>query len=515
MTIAHAEVIHISSPLLNQAPANSNSLQGVKTVTRTLGEVSRLEALLREVEDLRAISPELLERAIKEGLWYHVNPFRGALIRSLEIPVGARILEVGCGAGALTRALGEQGFKVVALEASEELAECARVRCAGLPNVEIITGYIEQVVHDQRFDFIICIDPVLPESEFYDPGLQLFSLCRKVLKSTGSLVMSIGNPLHAPGGVHIEPSREHVRGRGASLEALKQSLVSAGFTHCENYLTFPNHASPQLVVNPDEARRDRIFWVPILKQLYATSEVADGEMERWWRGIYFEGLEQSLAPGWMVVAHAHHVHSVLWKGSAVKQYVAVPSDTCQGESQNEKGVGICSIPGSNKNLVDLIVNASKPVVNSVKDYKNSLVNADMRIDELALKESVARTKLQDAHDSLVRAEERHTTELYTERESRRVREAELGLVLKQYHAVGAMCHDMREEGRKLKEMLEELRRRYVASEEWGSALAKRISETENELQEARSSLPFRLIPRIKEFFNKTTPRDVALESVRK
>lgn len=515
MTVAHAELLQVASSLLSQSPANSNSLRGVKAGTRTIDEVSRLEALLRDVEDPSSMSPELLERAIKAGLWYHVNPFRGALIRSLEIPAGARILEVGCGAGALTRVLGEKGFKVVALEASEELAECARVRCNDLPNVEIVTGYVEQVVHDQRFDFIICIDPVLPESEFYDPGLQLFSLCRKVLKSTGSLVMSVGNPLHAPGGVHIEPSREHVRGRGASLEALKQSLSSAGFTHCENYMTFPNHAAPQLVVNPDEARRERVFWLSILKELYASSEVADGEMERWWRGIYFEGLERSLAPGWLLVAHAHHVHSVLWNGSPVKRYIPMNSDASPSESQNEKGIGIHAIPVPNQNLIELILNASKPIVNSVKDYKDSLVNADMRIDELALKESAARNKLQDAHDALVRAEDRHTTELYTERESRRVREAELGLVLKQYHAVGAMCHDMREEGRKLKEMLEELRRRYVASEEWGSALAKRISETEAELHEARASLPFRLMQRIKGFFNKTSPRDVALESARK
>jgi hypothetical protein len=70
---------------------------------------------------------------------------------------------------------------------------------------------------------------------------------------------------------------------------------------------------------------------------------------------------------------------------------------------------------------------------------------------------------------------------------------------------------MREEGRKLKDMLEELRRRYVASEEWGTALAKRVAETETELAEARSSRAFRLAQRIKKFFKKTPSRDIALE----
>jgi hypothetical protein len=151
----------------------------------------------------------------------------------------------------------------------------------------------------------------------------------------------------------------------------------------------------------------------------------------------------------------------------------------------------------------------------VRDYKDSLVNADRKIEDLSFKESAARAKLQDAHDALVRAEDRHTTELYQEQESRRVREAELSLVLKQYHAVGAMCHDMREEGRKLKDMLEELRRRYVASEDWGAALAKRVVEAETELVETRASRGFRLAQKIKSFFKRTPSRLVALENGKK
>jgi hypothetical protein len=104
---------------------------------------------------------------------------------------------------------------------------------------------------------------------------------------------------------------------------------------------------------------------------------------------------------------------------------------------------------------------------------------------------------------LEQSEVLHSTEVKQERESRRIREAELGLVLKQYHAVGAMCHDMREEGRKLKVMLDELRRRYVASEEWGTALAKRVAEAESELERARSWLPRRVVERITGLFSKT------------
>jgi len=512
MNVARAELLQVPSSKVVSFPASTTPVHGVSVQRRPLDEVDKLEALLRDVSDVSALSTELLERAMKENLWYHVTPFRSALVRALDLPVSARILEVGCGAGALTRYLGERGFQVVALETSESLAECARLRCKDLSNVEIVTGFLEHVIDDQKFDFVLCIDPVFVESEFFDPGLQLLTLSRRVLKATGSLILSVGNPLHSPGGSHIEPSQNHVRGRGAPLEALKQSLGSAGFVHFENYLAFPHHAAPQLLVDAQQARVDRVAWLALLKELYSASDLAEGEFESWWRGIYNEGLEGPLAPGWLIVAHAHHVHSVVWNGQPVKRFVMTSADnTQQQERDSAHGVGVHPIEIAKQELLAAIQDSSKPTVNSVRDYKESLVTADKKIDELAFKESIAREQFRDAQDALVRAEDRHTTELYAEQESRRVREAELGLVLKQYHAVGAMCHDMREEGRKLKDMLEELRRRYVASEEWGGALAKRVVETETELAQARASRAFRLAQRIKKFFKKTPSRDIALE----
>jgi chromosome segregation ATPase len=151
-------------------------------------------------------------------------------------------------------------------------------------------------------------------------------------------------------------------------------------------------------------------------------------------------------------------------------------------------------------LVSAVLEASKPVVNGIKDYKESLIAADQRIDELAFRESVAREQLEDTQHAFDNAEARHSLELAQEQESRRIREAELGLVLKQYHAVGAMCHDMREEGRKLKDMLDELKRRYVAAEDWGSALSKRVAEAENELEQAQSSMVYRWAQKIRQLF---------------
>jgi 2-polyprenyl-3-methyl-5-hydroxy-6-metoxy-1,4-benzoquinol methylase len=235
MNVAPSQMLHVPAisiaPLSSSTQTNLSSLRGQRQAP---DEVERLEALLRDVEDVSELSPELLRRAIAENCWYHITPFRSALIRTLELPANARILEVGCGGGALTRYLGERGFDVVALETSSELAECARIRCKDLSNVEIVTGFLEEVVIDQKFDFVVCVDPCFAADELSQPALQLFSMCRKVLKPTGTLILSVANSLQSMGAAHIEPSRNHVRGGSASLESLKRALGSAGFSHSEN-----------------------------------------------------------------------------------------------------------------------------------------------------------------------------------------------------------------------------------------------------------------------------------------
>ena len=511
MSPTRSSALQVPASSIGYTPITTNTLASMSRLRKEPDEAARLEALLREVEDMSHLSPELLRRAIEQKCWYHVTPFRSALVRSLELPESARVLEVGCGGGALTRYLGERGFQVTALETSETLAECCSLRCRDLSNVEIITGFVETVLIERRFDFVICVDPVFVESEFFDPGLQLMTLCRKALKSTGTLILSVANPLFCPGSAHVEPSHEQVRGKGAPLQGIKRSLASAGFSHSEEYLTLPHHAAPRLVVNAQQGSVEKKAWIAQVASLYRASEVAEEEILKWWRAVCSEGLEKELAPGWLVLAHNHAVHSVLWSGAPTKFFVPVAeaqnhdslaADGGDGQPLSEvpteaNTLEVAPIVFATSELVSAVLSASQPVVNGVKDYKESLIAADQRIDELSFKESVAREQLFDTREALVSAEERHSQELTSEQEARRIREAELGLVLKQYHSVGAMCHDMREEGRKLKDMLDELKRRYVASEDWGSALAKRVAEAEQELHQTQSWLPYRWVQKIK------------------
>jgi len=457
---------------------------------RPTSEIARLEALLKDVEDISSLSPELMERAILEKFWYHVTPFRSALIRALELPSGSRILEVGCGAGNLTRYLGERGFQVVALETNEALVECARARCRDLANVEIVHGFVESVVSEDKFDFVVCVDPLIVTSEYFNPGVQLFALCRNLLKATGSFILAVENPLFAPGGGHVEESPDHIRGKGAPLEGIRQSLSSAGFTGCESFMTYPHHAAPQLLVETTTARTRRVPWASMVSDLYKSSATTRDELEGWLRAICAERIENALAPGWLIVAHAHTVHSIVWNGWAVKSFNLTPHEDQIAERVDEKGITVSALPLKEERLISIIKNLARPQINSVKDYKFSLRAADSRIGELLKREDVLKTTFEDS-------EKRFKRDLADEREMKRVREAELDLVLKQYHAIGAMCQEMRQEGKALREMVSELRHKYQTSETWASALAGRVADAETELYTARSSLAWKLSSRLK------------------
>lgn len=461
---------------------------------RPTSETARLEALLKDVEDVSSLSPELMERAILEKFWYHVTPFRSALIRALELPSGSRILEIGCGAGNLTRYLGERGLQVVALETSEALVECARARCRGLANVEIVHGFVESVVGDEKFDFVVCVDPLLVTSEYFNPGVQLFALCRSLLKATGSFILAVENPLFAPGGGHVEEAQDHVRGKGAPLEGLRQSLSSAGFTGCETFMTYPHHAAPQMLVETTTARTRRVPWQSMISDLYKASATTRDEVEGWLRAICAERIENALAPGWLIVAHAHTVHSVVWNGWAVKSFDLTSQEDEVGERVDERGISVHKLSLPAERLISIIKNLARPQINSIKDYKFSLRASDSRIGELLKREEIMKTTFEDSEKRLKR-------DLADEKEMKRVREAELDLVLKQYHAIGAMCQEMRQEGKALREMVSELRHKYQTSETWASALAGRVADAETELYTVRSSLTWKLGSRIRSVKN--------------
>ena len=94
--------------------------------------------LFSTAKDLSTNSREL-RQAIRD--WpseYHLSPLRHNLLRPFRFPQRCKVLEVGCGCGAISRQFGELGLELTALEGSLRRAQITATRCQDLPNVKVV-----------------------------------------------------------------------------------------------------------------------------------------------------------------------------------------------------------------------------------------------------------------------------------------------------------------------------------------------------------------------------------------
>ncbi|OLR95563.1 glycosyltransferase [Actinokineospora bangkokensis] len=118
-------------------------------------------AVLRAARDTSAGSAELAAAVRSWATAAHFSPARLGVLDPLRPLPGARVLHLGCGSGALVRALAEAGAVVTGCEPDPDLAEAARERCRDLPGVtvggdEVLGGTWDVVLADG-------VDPRLPD----------------------------------------------------------------------------------------------------------------------------------------------------------------------------------------------------------------------------------------------------------------------------------------------------------------------------------------------------------------
>ncbi|MEC9330076.1 MAG: class I SAM-dependent methyltransferase [Pseudomonadota bacterium] len=101
-------------------------------------EEQAIEEIILAAEDRSSHSKELSGPYESWAVEYHLSPDRANLLRPLQLGDRQRILEIGCGCGAITRYLGEQGFQVDAVEGSSRRAHIASLRCSDLDSVRVI-----------------------------------------------------------------------------------------------------------------------------------------------------------------------------------------------------------------------------------------------------------------------------------------------------------------------------------------------------------------------------------------
>ncbi|KAA6002054.1 bifunctional 2-polyprenyl-6-hydroxyphenol methylase/3-demethylubiquinol 3-O-methyltransferase UbiG [Pantoea sp. M_5] len=220
---------------------------------------------ISEVSDVSVDSKELEPFIVDWPSTYHLSPVRSNLLRPFqEWMKGKRILEIGCGCGAISRFLGENAAEVVSVEGSFRRATIARSRCRDLPNVTVICAPSDTLPDFGDFDAVLLIGVLEYARVFVGKNgeQKLLQACKKRLKKEGKLFVAIENKL---GIKYFSGAREdHVNlpmyGLNNSYDEksvvtfgrkeLLNELDKAGFKDTLEYIPLPDYKLPCTVVTP-------------------------------------------------------------------------------------------------------------------------------------------------------------------------------------------------------------------------------------------------------------------------
>jgi 2-polyprenyl-3-methyl-5-hydroxy-6-metoxy-1,4-benzoquinol methylase len=108
---------------------------------------------------------------------------------SKNIPISGQILDVGCGNGIISRAVGSLGYTVTGIDSSEKTIEAAKA-ANKLPNVSfMVVGAGEFTPQDGRYAAVICSEVL---EHLHQPG-KLLSVLHQSLADDGILVVTVPN----------------------------------------------------------------------------------------------------------------------------------------------------------------------------------------------------------------------------------------------------------------------------------------------------------------------------------
>lgn len=283
----------------------------------------RIAEIIRNSSDLSVQSSEL-ERAITD--WpslYHLGRGRINLLLPFADRLGGDTLEIGCGCGAITRALGEFGGQVLAVEGSGVRAAIAASRCRDLPNVSVVHESFDRFECDDRFDVVTLIGVLEYARKYFnvptgkDPVVAMLEAAKRFLRPGGVLLLAIENQL---GLKYFAGSPEdHVGIPMYGVEdlyldndvvtfgeqELRGLLRISGFQHQAWWYPFPDYKFPVSVFSEAAVTNPCCDLSPLLQD----SALADPQrtpatvfsLESAWSPVFRNGLAGALANSFAVL----------------------------------------------------------------------------------------------------------------------------------------------------------------------------------------------------------------------
>jgi 2-polyprenyl-3-methyl-5-hydroxy-6-metoxy-1,4-benzoquinol methylase len=211
---------------LNRDPMSADfrasQLRFYETLTKSGYDVAREETVFDRAHMLRWPFPYTTRSPTTVGDYLMAY---GQIIREMNLPRGAHVLEMGSGYGPLTYQLASMGYRVTCTDISENLLDYVRTRCAGLPGiVDTIRCDMNTFANAGVYDAVVFF-------ESFHHVLDHAGLLERIaanLDSRGILVFA-GEPI-VPDDSPIVPYPWGLRMDGLSLWAIRrQGWLELGF----------------------------------------------------------------------------------------------------------------------------------------------------------------------------------------------------------------------------------------------------------------------------------------------
>jgi SAM-dependent methyltransferase len=223
-----------------------------------------LKSVLERDIDLSSGSPDLDPYI---GDWpseYHLSYKRAQLLSGFDFDPSLKVLEVGCGCGAITRHLAENFNDVVAIEGSPVRASLARMRTRDCDNVSIVCAPFQDLEFSEKFDLIICVG-VLEYSALFvdedDPYKHVVKNFSDLLGPDGQVVVAIENQFglkyfSSSREDHLKQMFEGIEGYPVYADKVRtfgrvelERLLEAHFPDIEFYYPYPDYKIPDAVLS--------------------------------------------------------------------------------------------------------------------------------------------------------------------------------------------------------------------------------------------------------------------------
>lgn len=183
-----------------------------------------------------------------ERVWLNEKPFRGAnpresarllrdfaaVIEFLDLPEGARVLDVGCGPGWTSVFLARMGYVVTGFDLAPDMLTLAERRAAREGVSERCTFC---VADSEAFDFAPDFDAVLVYDTLHHTQKEdaVLQNCFRALKPGGKIVLAEPGYLHGRRAQNVT-AELGVTERGFAPRALKQTLARVGFHNIRHFV---------------------------------------------------------------------------------------------------------------------------------------------------------------------------------------------------------------------------------------------------------------------------------------